>query len=288
MAVWSDVGADLTQSPAGPWLDSIHGINNTHFRPVTLNTSKVHLYEHSSTDFGEPDRATSLFQSASLLSKNYGMSLDTSATSDLLHILSELFVFIATSECQYLDTIRAVLDDNTTSKQLNATQDKSEVRNILTFSYRGLEHRRDKIKNTIGFLKSQIAELRVTEDTTVSRVLRDFEYLFGQIDDLMRRCDHEWNVIMSGAAVEDAQWSRDHSENQKKFTWLATIYIPLSFSCSLFGMTFFNLDSLREGFILWLVLTLSLYIVILLAPFIDIKLLSRKIKEMVERLAADP
>lgn len=285
--MWSDAGADLTQSPVGPWLDSVHGTSNTHFRPVTLNTSKKHSHEQSSIDFGEPERATDLFQSASLLSKNYGMSLDTTAMSDPLHVLSELFVFIATSECQYLDMIRAVLDDNTTSKQFNETQDKSEVRNILIFSYRGLEHRRDKIKGSIGFLKSQIAELRAAEDTTVSRVLRDFGYLFGQTDDLMRRCDHEWNVIMSGAAVEDTQWSRDHSENQKKFTWLATIYIPLSFSCSLFGMTFFTLDSLREGFILWLVATLSLYIVIFLAPFFNTKMLSRRMKRMFHRLAAD-
>lgn len=216
------------------------------------------------------------------------MSLDTTAMSDPLHVLSELFVFIAKSECQYLDMIRAVLDDNTTSKQLNDTQDKSEIRNILIFSYRGLEHRRDKIKATIGFLKSQAAELQPAKDTTVSRILRDFEYLFGKTDDLMRRCDYEWNVIMSGAAVEDAQWSRDHSKNQKKFTWLATIYIPLSFSCSLFGMTFFSLDSLREGFILWLVVTVSLYIAIFLAPLVNTKMLSRSIKRMIERLAADP
>ena len=284
--MWSDVGADLTQSPVGPWLDSINGTSNTHFRPLTLNMSKKNFHEQSNIDFGEPERATELFQSASLLSKNYGMSLDTTAMSDPLHVLSELFNFIATSECQYLDMIRAVLDDNTTSKQLNDAQDISEVRNILVFSYRGLEHRRDKIKASIGFLKSQIAELRAAEDMTVSCVLRDFEYLFGQTDDLMRRCDHEWNVIMSGAAVEDAQWSRDNSENQKKLTWLATIYIPLSFSCSLFGMTFFSLDSLGQGFILWLVVTLSLYIVIFLAPFANTKMLPRRRKRMVERLAA--
>ena len=284
--MWSDVGADLTQSPVGPWLDSVHGTNNTHFRPVTLNTSKKHVHEQSSIDFGELERATDLFQSASLLSKNYGMSLDTTAMSDPLHVLSELFIFIAKSECQYLDMIRAVLDDNITSKQLNDTQDKIEIRNILIFSYRGLEHRRDKIKDTIGFLKSQFAELPAAEDTTVSRVLRDFEYLFGQTEDLMRRCDHEWNVVMSGAAVEDAQWSRDNSENQKKLTWLATIYIPLSFSCSLFGMTFFSLDSLRQGFILWLVVTLSLYIVTFLAPFANTKMLSRRRKRVIERLAA--
>ncbi|KAL9045180.1 MAG: hypothetical protein Q9214_001744 [Letrouitia sp. 1 TL-2023] len=285
IAVWLDVGADLTQSPVGPWL---HGINNTHFRPVTLNTSENHVHEQSSIDFGERNRATGLFQSASLLSKNYGMSLDTTAMSDPLHVLSELFIFIATSECQYLDMIRAVLDDNTTSKQLNENQDKSEVRSILIFSYRGLEHRRDKIKATIGFLKSQLAELQAAEDTTVSRVLRDFEYLFGQTDDLMRRCDHEWNAIISGAAVNDAQWSRDHNEYQKKLTLLATIYIPLSFSCSLFGMTFFSLDSLREGFILWLVVTLSLYIVIFLAQFANAKMLPSRMKRLIERSAADP
>ena len=284
--MWLDVGADLTQSPVGPWIDPVHGTNNTHFRPVTLSACEKPVHKQSSIDFNESERATDLFQSASLLSKNYGTSLGTTAMSDPLHVLSELFIFIATSECQYLDMIRAVLDDNITSKQSNDPQDTSEVRNILVFSYQGLEHRRDMIKDTIGFLKSQTAELRAAEDTTVSLVLRDFEYLFGQTDDLMRRCDHEWNVIMSGAAVEDAQWSRRNGENQKKFTWLATIYIPLSFSCSMFGMTFFNLDSLRKGFIIWLVVTLSLYIVTFLAPFANTKILSRR-KRMIEKLATD-
>lgn len=152
---------------------------------------------------------------------------------------------------------------------------KGDIRDILVFSFRGLESRRDQITATIDFLKSQSESQDTSSYSGVSLVIRDYEFLLRRNNELMTRCDHEWNVIMSEASVDDAQWSRDQSRSQQKFTVLASIFLPLSISCSLFGMTFFALDSLQEGFTLWAVVTVLLFLFSLVMLLWDPKYVKR-------------
>ncbi len=216
-----------------------------------------------------------LHQSATLLPRKYGTSLDPQLmAADPMYALTELFAFFCASEAQYLDLIRSVLDDNVTSIHNEGVKSKEDIRDILVLSYRRLEHRRDQITATISFLKSQSEPQQTSNYSAVSLAIRDYGFLLGRTNELMIRCDHEWNVIMSEAAVDDVQWSRDQSRSQHKFTVLASIYLPLSVSCSLFGMTFFNLNSLQEGFTLWTVVTFSLFLfslVMLLWDWSDVK-----------------
>lgn len=269
VVIWSDAGAELEKSPRGPWFDSMHGLTNTHFRPVTLPGSAFTLEDHTHLLIpNTPDKPTDLHQSVTMLPHQYGAALDPHlAAADPIYVLVELFEFISASEAQYLDMIRSVLDDNVTSRQ--AQKHSHEARAILVFSYKRLETRRDRTGATIDFLKTQLKLQSESDTPRVALVLGDFEYLFSKTGQLMSRCDHEWNVIMSEAAVEDAQWSRAQSQSQYKFTLLATFYIPLSFSCSVFGMTFFNLGSLRQGFLTWTYVTIPLVALSMIVLFWD-------------------
>ena len=253
----------MIQSPQGPWLDSMQGPTNTHFRPVTLPGPDFTVGPLPQDQFSPDDegKSVSLHQSATLLPRKYGTSLDPQLmAADPVYALTELFTFLCASETQYLDMIRSVLDDNVASIHNEGANSKGDIRAILVFSYRGLEHRRDQITATIDFLKGQSEPGQISNYSAISLVIRDYEFLIRKTNELMKRCDHEWNVIMSEAAVDDAQWSRDQSRSQHKFTVLASIYLPLSISSSLFGMTFFNLNSLQKGFTLWTVVTISLFL----------------------------
>lgn len=205
-----------------------------------------------------------------MLSEGYGSSLDPNKMAvDPIYALLELFQFMAASEAQYLDTISSVLDDNVTSKSIERSKNAHDIRATLALSYNQLEHRRNQITSTIDFLRSQSRIQFGNEETDTCNIIRDYEYLLRSAGQLMTRCDHEWNVIMSEATVEDAQWSRDQSIAQHKFTVLATIYVPISFSCSLFGMTFFELGSLRQGFIYWTAVTVPVLLFSLALLFSD-------------------
>ena len=100
---------------------------------------------------------------------------------------------------------------------------------------------------------------RFLPDGKAIRIVHDFEYLLESINRLKDRCNNELNFIMSEAAVNDAEWSKAQSKSNHKFTVLATIYVPLSFSSGLFGMNFLKINTIRQGFILWTVVTLPLF-----------------------------
>lgn len=251
------------ESPEGPWLDSDHGRSNTHFRPVTLRDLNHQVIQ------SEEGGTVDLHQSATLLSRAYGASLDPKEmASDPIYALTELFAFIAVSGGQYLDMVRSVLDKNVTSTQDESSKNNHHVRTILVFSYRELEHRRDQTAATLDFLKTQIGRQH-TNNTTTSSIVQDYQYLLKMTEQLISRCDHEWNVIMSEAAVEDAHSSRDQGKSQHKFTVLATIYVPLAFSCSFFGMTFLQMSTLGQGFTIWAVVTVPLFLLSLAMLFWD-------------------
>lgn len=236
------MGADLIQSPQGPWIDSVQRPVNTQFRPVTLAASVFTFGPQPQENYIVDDerKPVNLHQSATLLSRNYGTSLNQQLiATDPVYALSELFAFICASEAQYLDMIRSVLDDNVASIHNECVKNMTDIRAILVFQSEGQQR---------------------TTFSAVSLVIHNYEFLLRRTNELMTRCDHEWNVLMSQAAVDEAQWSRNQSRSQHKFTVLASVYLPLSVSCSVFGMTFFTLGSLREGFTLWIVVTVLLFL----------------------------
>lgn len=283
VAVWSDAGADLTSSPKGPWIDPVHGNANTHFRPVMLPG----LSPSAMVNFGHTESLFSLHQSISLLPEAYGTSIDPQLSSqDPAYALSELFAFIAVSISQYLDVIRCVLDQNLANSSPIDETKRSEVRAMLSYSYDGLEKRRDQTTTTLSFLRSQTDRIGSECSPALFLLITDYDYLLARNNELLLRCDHEWNVIMSEAAVEDAQWSRDQSKIQYRFVLLATIYVPLSFSCSIFGMTFFELGSLQTGFLLWTAVSAPLFVISVLFLFTSLSNVQKFARQMKEKIIA--
>ncbi len=284
MVVWSDIGADLSQSPPGPWLDPIHGATSTHFRPIALPPGDFLLDDVTARNSSTPrdeSRNSDLHQSATLLPKRYGTSLDSKEmTEDPVYALTEVFLLLCHSTAQYLDMVRSVLDDNVVSLHAEDTRGTGDVRSILVFSYRCLEQQRDQITAAKDFLNSQSGDRCASQSAPKSSIINDYDFLLSKTHELMRRCDHEWNVIMSEAAVDEAQRSRDLSKSQHKFTVLATFYLPVSVASSFFGMTFFVLDSKEKGFLLWLAMTVSLFVLSVVMLLWDKKQAARLLNQI--------
>lgn len=271
MIIWSDAGLDLRDSLHGPWCDP--KLNpQVHFRPVLLQKAISTPVDQSDPIFPELPQpqmiGSNLHQSICMLPKEYGSSLYPRLMAQSpIYAMAELFTFASAAEAQYLDMVRSVLDANT-SQKASPGRNERDWRTILVFAYRGLDQHRHQVSATLDFLRHQRRSLDHASpkphpeiEATLASICLDYEYILDAIDRLKERCDHEVNLIMSGAAVEDALWSRKQSANNFKFTVLATFYVPLSFANSIFGMNFVEPESLRQGFAWWATVTFPVLLI---------------------------
>jgi hypothetical protein len=102
---------------------------------------------------------------------------------------------------------------------------------------------------------------------TAKGLYGDYEQLHVRCIELSRMCTQGINLAMNKAAIEESRKAIEQSERLKKLTLLATFFIPLTFSTSLFGM---NIDLLGQNgvrfwwfFVLCVPITLSAYILYL-------------------------
>ncbi len=99
---------------------------------------------------------------------------------------------------------------------------------------------------------------------TVKGLLEDYEQLLNRCIELSKMCNWGITLAMNKATIEESRKAIEQSERVKKLTILATLFIPLNFSSSLFGM---NIEVLGQGhlafwwfFVLCVPITLFAYI----------------------------
>ncbi|KAE8150034.1 hypothetical protein BDV25DRAFT_140225 [Aspergillus avenaceus] len=79
---------------------------------------------------------------------------------------------------------------------------------------------------------------------SISGVLNDYEDLLATCTYLSNRCATAMNMTMNQTMVLDSRRAIEQAQRTKKLTLLATYFIPLSFTASLFGM---NLAVFEQG-----------------------------------------
>ncbi|GKU13459.1 unnamed protein product [Fusarium langsethiae] len=99
---------------------------------------------------------------------------------------------------------------------------------------------------------------------TTKGLLEDYEQLYIRCLDLSKMCTRGITLAMNKATIEESHKAIEQSGRLKKLTLLATLFIPLSFSSSLFGM---NINLLGQStvrfwwfFVLCVPITLFTYV----------------------------
>ncbi|KAK2600213.1 hypothetical protein QQS21_005009 [Conoideocrella luteorostrata] len=101
---------------------------------------------------------------------------------------------------------------------------------------------------------------------TAKGLLDDYEQLYARCINLSKLCTRSMTLAMNKATIEESRKAIEQSERLKKLTLLASFFIPLSFSSSLFSM---NIDLLEQRvkfwwFLVWCIpITLLAYILYL-------------------------
>ncbi|KAE8442543.1 hypothetical protein EG329_003258 [Mollisiaceae sp. DMI_Dod_QoI] len=260
--VWLDFGEDLCDSPIGPWLKSVEAKFHTYFR---------HIYQHegnsailaasnvlgSMSGLRDTQDHSGPFQSIRLLPLSYGSSLDLSvACVEPFYALSEVFSFAAASHIEFLNTISSILDASITELPDPEADITASFQETLVHGQRILEWHVHKVSEIADMIKNRelLGWPTSKHETAVRSALfleRDFDYVLQHSRALWEKCQLELAAITNHANFTEARRAIEQENRVFRITLLASIYVPLSFSCAMFGMNFVQFDRYWHGYVVW-------------------------------------
>lgn len=244
--MWLDIGNSLRQSPEGPWLSSdVWSLENFTQLFPTVQSCPVDLYplskDKSDTQLDGSSATDNLVQTASFLPKQYGKTLQTSTmASDPFYALAEVIRFAADSEAQFLNFMEAQLEKQRASaaivqsRSFHSTMDytitilrrhiQTLEENVNSIDHRGMTNWRPK---TVPTAQSQ---------STAEDLLRDFQYLLHRARNLERSCVDLTTLAEINKSEDDSERAMRETRNITILTYLTLIFLPLSFTSSVFSM----------------------------------------------------
>lgn len=268
--IWSDFGNDLDAGPNGPWKSlELHGPQwRSSFYPTIQHLPDLaRKWEYLMMHPDMRSRGRYL-QSGSLLSRNYGKTLDQGLMkNNAFYALHELFLFSANSICQFLNMI----DEKLSAEAEHQTME------IRQYSLSNLFHYQDILDRQIMQLRETIRIIKARGDSTWPRsvvkadvdiveafaesLLEDYEELHHRAQTLSARCKGSMAMVMNHAAISESKRAISQAKKVQQLTFLAFFYVPISFTTSFFGM---NLGKIGEGRLalwVWFVVSVPLTLV---------------------------
>ncbi|RDW93966.1 uncharacterized protein DSM5745_01288 [Aspergillus mulundensis] len=275
--VWLDTGRDLADSfegPFGPRPGSPAW--QTFFYPVIVHHADG---MHDGTPYGAtqgPSDAPSssracpepltdeqkrwkAAQNISRLPFEYGSRLNRRfASHDALYALSEIFQFAATAQSQYLNFLETRIE-----LELSTVGTESGVKNhsvsLVNLQYVKalLTSFAQNVAETVNLLQNRdFLHWSRAEDTTgtdrVANMLRaDFQHLQQRAKTLRRECDQGMATLANSSSLDETRRSAQIAFSVKGLTIIGTIFIPLSFVCSVWGMNVKELGSGNRSIWMW-------------------------------------
>ena len=67
-------------------------------------------------------------------------------------------------------------------------------------------------------------------------LLADFEHLFYRAETLATQCDEGMTALVNSSVLEESRRSANMAMKVQRLTIIATVFIPLSFVCAVWGM----------------------------------------------------
>ncbi|KAG9250044.1 uncharacterized protein F5Z01DRAFT_667467 [Emericellopsis atlantica] len=265
---WMDQGRPLEKSPTGPWTS--HIASNATPLPIIQHHHKMAFRTTSNRLDPDANAAAEVQQSTAILPLQYYslaalVDLARRAPQDPLSMCIPLFAHAAFSEVQFLN-----LMESKTQIQINLVAEAVPADALATFQYFAniLNRHAQQLKNSIRAIcklaerssqgSSPIPRSAASSDTqtkstgpsssggtfTAKGLLEDYEQLHARCIYLSKMCTRGITLAMNKAMIEESSKAIEQSKRLKRLTVLATLFIPLSFSSSLFGM---NIDLLGQS-----------------------------------------
>jgi hypothetical protein len=276
-----DQGRPLDRSPPGPWTAHIQAKATA--LPVLQHHHKMAF--RTTTNRLDPDANASaeVQQSAAVLPLQYDslialVDLARRAPQDPVSMCIPLFAHSAFSEVQFLNLMESKIHIQMTTIAEGMPDDAlgtlQYFSNILNRHAQQLKDSTRALCRLIERNKRPGTEAETSRHPGASSsggaftpkgLMEDYEQLHIRCLELSKMCSRGMTLAMNKATIEESRRAIEQSERVKRLTLLATFFIPLGFTTSLFGM---NLSVLGQGsvefwwfFVLCVPITLFAYLV---------------------------
>lgn len=166
---------------------------------------------------------------------------EQSGKTNAMYALSNIFRHAAFAEAQVLNVLEHQVENELGIMQpenmRSYTLDNLQYFNSILNCH--VRHIRDTLRSLTLKEKrfATAGDPSVTTDMTES-LIGDFQELLNRALDLCGRCKDGMGIMQSRAIVMESRKAIDQAESLKKLTMMASFFVPLSFSTSVFGMNF--------------------------------------------------
>jgi hypothetical protein len=224
------------------------------------------------------------FQSAFLLPEEVGSGLDSATVSAYpFCVLAELFKFSIYSEMPFLNLLEKKISFDAGLPVLQ--QEKPTLSNLLCFM-QILEAHIRRLEENIVTIKEHHARVKVEEqesqrapaitptqfrkaDYVFEELLDDYAYALKRAKELNNKCHSGMAVINNNVMLAESRRAIVQAEGVAKLTMIATVYVPVGFVSTFFGMNFRELGTGKLS--VWVWFTVCIPLVLLTACFIVLK-----------------
>lgn len=273
MLVWLDAGTDFPNLTTIPW--SVR-TPESYYLPVIRHKPmlalKCHLFAAQPSD--RMDISGDKIQSLSNLSHDYGRSLRPKIKAkDSFYNLNEIFNFAASSQVQFLNLIDAKLDSYVSRPADQEYESLPDLKYTKETLYRHLQ----KTKQVLESIKNAQLPAWPKDDSDSNKaavaaqsVEQDFQYIRDRTISLHTRTTEAITVLMSSMSISESQRAIGQAQRVGKLTFLAFIFVPLSFTTSFFGMNVTQIEDTNLGIWWWFVMSAPIVGLVFTLYFVDV------------------
>lgn len=253
--MWADVGRDLALGPSGPWCANhlVPGSSANSFPVIQHHVEMVARQKHTEgarppIDISETAalKNPTIHQSTMLLPFDCNYLADNETVQqDAFYAVNAAFQHAAFSEVQFLNLMEWQIDKEmgilVLERDRSCSLDNLQYfRSVLD---RHVRQMRDVLQTTMlqrtgNGPSANDARSQRKASLAVDQLVGDYDGLLTRASELCQRCTEGMGVMMNRAIVAESKKAIDQAERLKKLTVLASFFIPLSFTTSLFGANF--------------------------------------------------
>jgi Mg2+ and Co2+ transporter CorA len=207
---------------------------------------------------------------------------------DAMYALSEVLSFTASSQMQFLNLIDIKLEQQTSlppAQDLLSLPNLKYLQKILYGHIQKTQRVLDSINNTKSpkWPKDTSPSGKRRADAAVQSLEQDFEHLLKRTETLNDRTAQAITTLMSSISIAEAQRAHKQAKRVGKITFLAFVFVPLSFTTGFFGMNVTELGNDRLGLKWWVVMTVCVLGASLAVFFIDVVSFFGGVRDVVKK-----
>lgn len=210
----------------------------------------------------DPEHEANAAQSSSLIHVNYGESLNPQLTSqDGFYLFQELFEFSAFSIIQFLNLIE---DNISHDSSAGRSKDSESKQTNLLYIQNILEKLDERLRENITVIESrgmvwwQQAENERQEkmyQQAADSLRRDYNALLTRTVTLRDKSRSQIKNLVTQTMLAESKKAMIQASEVTKLTRMAFVFIPLSFTCGLFGMNVSPIVSNAAPMWVWAAIT---------------------------------